>query len=84
MTHTISAAEFLERFSEIDAAVSSGSRVFLTGGSLPMVLVSAEEYFMPEDDIEAAIDEAEISAERSALRLTHEEVFGELRRKYHV
>ena len=46
-----------------------------------MVVLSLEEYSKLTDGVEAALDKADRLAAESTARMSHEEVFGNLRRK---
>ena len=69
-------------FSELEKEVKSGQPIFLTkNGYGTMVLLSIEEYSKLTDRVERKLDEADIQAENTDVRLSHEEVFGDLRKK---
>ena len=69
-------------FSELEKEVKSGQPIFLTkNGYGTMVLLSIEEYSKLTDQVERKLDEADIQAENTDVRLSHEEVFGDLRKK---
>jgi hypothetical protein len=46
-----------------------------------MVLLSIEAYSRMTDAVEIALDEADARAEESPYRMTHEEVFGSIRKR---
>lgn len=46
-----------------------------------MVVLSLEEYSKLTDSVEIALDKADRLAAEKAERMSHEEVFGKLRRK---
>lgn len=46
-----------------------------------MVVLSLEMYSRLTDGVEKALDEADHAAEKDSRRLTHDEVFGNIRRK---
>ena len=48
-----------------------------------MVVLSIEEYSNLTDFIEMKLDEADFQAEHSNVKLTHEEVFGSIRKAIH-
>lgn len=48
-----------------------------------MVVLSLEAYSKLTDGVETALDEADLSAENDSRRYSHDEVFGNLRRKIH-
>ena len=73
---------FTQQFSELEKEVKSGQPIFLTkNGYGTMVLLSIEEYSKLTDQVERKLDEADIQAESTDIRLSHEEVFGDLRKK---
>ena len=49
-----------------------------------MVVLSLDMYSQLTDGVEAALDEADRAAAEDSRRMTHEEVFGSLRRKINV
>jgi len=75
-------SDLRNKFPEIERAVSSGEPVYLTkNGYGSMVVMSLEKYAEITNDIEMKLDEADRFAEQSDLRLMHEDVFTEARRK---
>ena len=79
-------SDLRNKYSEIEKIVSSGQPVFLTkNGYGNTVVLSIEQYSALcggyDDYIEAKLDEADREAESTNVRLTHEEVFGEVRRR---
>ena len=67
---------------EIEKAVEQGKQVFLTkNGYGAMVVLSMEEYsrLTESDDVEVKLDEADLEAKNTSVRLTHKEVFGSIR-----
>lgn len=67
---------------EIEKAVEQGKQVFLTkNGYGVMVVLSMEEYsrLTESDDVEVKLDEADLEAKNTSVRLTHKEVFGSIR-----
>ena len=67
---------------EIEKAVEQGKQVFLTkNGYGAMVALSMEEYsrLTESDDVEVKLDEADLEAKNTSVRLTHKEVFGSIR-----
>ncbi len=74
-------SDLRNKYTDIEKIVNAGEPVFLTkNGYGTMVVLSLAEYARLTDDMEAALDKADKVAEKSA-RLSHEEVFGSLRRK---
>lgn len=49
-----------------------------------MVVLSLEEYSKLTDVVEAALDKADRYAAENDIRMSHEEIFGNLRRKINV
>ncbi len=49
-----------------------------------MVVLSLDMYSRLTDGVEAALDEADRAAAENSRRMSHEEVFGGLRRKINV
>lgn len=75
-------SDLRNKFQEIEGVVNEGAPVYLTkSGYGAMVVMSLEAYSKLTDGIEMALDEADFMAEQSDRRMTHEEVFGSLRRK---
>lgn len=79
-------SDLRNKYSEIEKIVNEGQPVFLTkNGYGNTVILSIEQYSALcggyDDFIEAKLDEADREAESSDIRLTHEEVFGEIRRR---
>lgn len=75
-------SDLRNNFSELEKEVKSGQPIFLTkNGYGTMVLLSIEEYSKLTDRVERKLDEADIQAENTDVRLSHEEVFGDLRKK---
>ena len=74
-------SDLRNHFPEIEAAVNNGNPIYLTkNGYGTMVLLSIEQYAALTEGITQKLDEADRLAEQSAERLTHEEVFGKVRR----
>ena len=75
-------SDLRNNFSELEKEVKSGQPIFLTkNGYGTMVLLSIEEYSKLTDQVERKLDEADIQAENTDVRLSHEEVFGDLRKR---
>lgn len=69
-------------FTDTGKNVNSGEKVFLTkNGYGSMVVMSLETYSNMTKNVEHALDEADEYAATKADRMTHEEVFGSLRKK---
>lgn len=76
------ASDLRSKFSDIEKIVNEGEPVYLTkNGYGTMVVLSLEMYSQLTDGVEAALDEADQTAGENSRRMTHEEVFGNLRRK---
>ena len=75
-------SDLRNKYTEIENCVKSGKPVYLTkNGYGTMVVMSLEAYSRLVDPIEQALDEADRVAETDERRMSHEEVFGEIRRK---
>lgn len=75
-------SDLRNKYTEIEDCVKSGKPVYLTkNGYGTMVVMSLEAYSRLTDPIEQALDEADRVAEIDERRMSHEEVFGEIRRK---
>lgn len=75
-------SDLRNKFPDIERIVKEGEPVYLTkNGYGSMVVISLEMYSRLTDSVKAALDEADRAAERDDRRLTHEEVFGNIRRK---
>ena len=75
-------SDLRNKFTDIEKIVNAGDPVYLTkNGYGAMVVLSLEEYSKLTDSVEIALDKADRLASESAERMSHEEVFGNLRRK---
>jgi len=75
-------SDLRNKFTDIEKTVSEGEPVFLTkNGYGSMVVMSIEAYSRMAQNVEQALDEADVFAETCAERMSHEEVFGRLRRR---
>ena len=75
-------SDLRNKFPDIEKIVNAGEPVYLTkNGYGAMVVLSLEEYSKLTDSVEFALDKADRLASESAERMSHEEVFGNLRRK---
>lgn len=75
-------SDLRNKFPEIESLVNEGKPVFLTkNGYGVMVVLSMEEYsrLTESDDVEVKLDEADLEAKNTSVRLTHKEVFGSIR-----
>lgn len=78
-------SDLRNKFPDIEKAVGGGEPVYLTkNGYGTMVVLSLEAYSKLTDGVEAALDEADRAALEDGRRYTHEEVFGNLRRRINV
>ena len=75
-------SDLRNKFTDIEKVVSKGEPVFLTkNGYGSMVVMSLETYSKLVENVEVALDEADRLAETDSNRLSHEDVFGNLRRR---
>lgn len=78
-------SDLRNKFPDIEKIVNEGEPVYLTkNGYGSMVVLSLEMYSRLTDGVEKALDEADRAAEKDSRRLTHDEVFGNVRRKINV
>ena len=78
-------SDLRNKFPDIERLVNEGEPVYLTkNGYGAMVVLSLDMYSQLTDGGEAALDEAARAAAENSRRMTHEEVFGSLRRKINV
>ena len=74
-------SDLRNKFPEIEAVVKEGKPVYLTkNGYGAMVVMSLEKYASLTEQIEAKLDEADRQAGETEERLSHETVFGNVRR----
>ena len=75
-------SDLRNKFPDIEKIVNAGDPVYLTkNGYGAMVVLSIEEYSKLTDSVEIALDKADKLAAENAERMSHDEVFGNLRRK---
>jgi len=75
-------SDLRNKFPEIEKVVGGGDPVYLTkNGYGAMVVLSLEAYSRLTDGVEIVLDEADRAALDDKRRLTHEEVFLNLRRR---
>jgi prevent-host-death family protein len=68
------------KFTKIERKVKEGEQIFLTKNDKgSMVLLSIEQYTQLTENIEMKLDEADTFAESTKERLTHEDVFSDIR-----
>lgn len=73
-------SDLRNKFTDIEKTVSDGEPVFLTkNGYGSMVVMSIDTYSRLTQNAEQALDEADEYAKKNAERMTHEEVFDNLR-----
>lgn len=73
-------SDLRNKYPEIEEQVKRDGPVFLTkNGYGSMVVMSVEQYSALTDEVELKLDEAERAAEMSDVRLTHDEVFNDVR-----
>ncbi len=78
-------SDLRNKFTEIEELVKDGKPVFLTkNGSGSMVVMSIEAYSRLTESIERALDEADLAAAADPKRMSHDEVFGILKERFHV
>ena len=74
-------SDLRNKFTDIEKVVNNGEPVFLTkDGYGSMVVMSVEAYSQLTQNVDKALDEADEYAAGNSERLTHDEVFGRLRR----
>lgn len=74
-------SDLRNKFPEIENIVKEGNPVYLTkNGYGAMVVLSLQQYAMLTDNIEMKLDEADDVAESTEERLSHDTVFGNVRR----
>ena len=76
-------SDLRNKFPDIERIVNAGEPVYLTknGYGAMVVVLSLEEYSKLTDGVEAALDKADRLAAEGTTRMSHEEVFENLRRK---
>jgi prevent-host-death family protein len=75
-------SDLRNKFPDIEKIVIAGEPVYLTkNGYGAMVVLSLDAYSKLTDGVETALDEADRLADEDGRRMSHEEVFGKLRRK---
>ena len=77
-------SDLRNKFPEIERLVNEGQPVYLTkNGYGAMVVLSLEEYASLVDNVEMKLDEADKIAEITEERLSHEDVFRNVRSVIH-
>ena len=75
-------SDLRNKFPNIEKIVNTGGPVYLTkNGYGAMVVLSLEEYSKLKGGVEVALDKADRLASESIAKMSHEEVFRNLRRK---
>lgn len=75
-------SDLRNKFVEIEKTVNGGEPVFLTkNGYGSMVVMSIDTYSRITQSVDDALEEAEAYAKSNDKRMTHDEVFGGLRKK---
>ena len=75
-------SDLRNKFPEIESVVNEGQPVYLTkNGYGAMVVLSLEQYSRLTNNIEEMLDAADAQAAKSDDRLSHDEVFGKVRKK---
>ncbi len=74
-------SDLRNRYGDVERDVTTGGPVFLTkNGYGSMVLMSMDQYEYLSGDVDDALDAADRQADATSMRLTHEEVFGSIRK----
>ena len=77
-------SDLRNKFPEIETLVNEGQPVYLTkNGYGAMVVLSLEEYASLVDNVEMKLDEADKAAETTKERVSHEDVFRNIRSEIH-
>ena len=75
-------SDLRNKFPDIEKIVNAGEPVYMTkNGYGAMVVLSLEEYSRLTDSVEVALDKADKVAEENGVRMSHAEVFENLRGK---
>ena len=75
-------SDLRNKFPEIESIVNEGQPVYLTkNGYGAMVVLSLEQYSRLTNNIEEMLDAADAQAAKNDERLSHDEVFGKVRKK---
>ena len=82
MIHIRPVSYLRNKFPDIEKIVNAGEPVYLTkNGYGAMVVLSLEEYSKLTDSVEIALGKTDRRVAENTEQLSHEEVFGNLRRK---
>lgn len=75
-------SDLRNKFPDIEKIVNEGEPVYLTkNGYGAMVVLSLDAYARLTEGVESALDKADRMASEEKTRLSHEEVFDNLRRR---
>ena len=75
-------SDLRNKYPEIEKLVMGGEEVYLTkNGYGSMVVMSIKQYSKLVESLEMKLDEADRQAQTSCDRMTHDEVFGSLRKR---
>ena len=75
-------SDLRNKFPDIEKIVNEGEPVYLTkNGYGAMVVLSLDAYAKLTESVEFALNEADRMATENKVRLSHEEVFGNIRRR---
>ena len=75
-------SDLRNKFTDIERSVQGGDPVYLTkNGYGSMVVMSLEAYSKLTEPEEYIMDVADAAAESTSERLTHDQVFGSIRRR---
>lgn len=74
-------SDLRNNYPEIEAAVKDGHPIYLTkNGYGTMVVLSIEQYSALIDNVEHKLDEADLEAKSVSVRLSHDDVFNEVKK----
>ena len=76
-------SDLRNKFPEIEMLVNEGQRIFDENGYGAMVVLSLEEYASLVDNVEMKLDEADRISETTEERLSHDDVFRNVRSVIH-
>ena len=80
--HIRPVSDLRNKFPDIEKIVKGGEPVYLTkNGHGSMVVLSIEAYSKLMENVEMALDEADLRAKQDSVRYSHEQVFDTLRRR---
>ncbi|MBE5889187.1 MAG: type II toxin-antitoxin system Phd/YefM family antitoxin [Lachnospiraceae bacterium] len=80
--HIRPVSDLRNKFPDIEKIVKGGEPVYLTkNGHGSMVVLSIDAYSKLMENVEMALDEADLRAKQDSVRYSHEQVFDTLRRR---